>query len=149
MLKSSRLLEFILSQLFTNIDCSATDCQNFGKYYVPYFWAKCLEIAEDQYLRSEAKRIGHYSCNVQSAVQYPRLQQCLDSKILKESSLQLIPKWRKNRSPISPNMTCKSNRSRNYPWRTGGQWGGEAGKIFDKGVENLLLQHASRYKDTF
>ena len=73
MLKSSRLLEIILPQLFTNIniDCSATCCQNFGKYYVPYFWAKCLEIAEDQYLRSKGWRIGHYSCNVQSAVLWP------------------------------------------------------------------------------
>ena len=72
MLKSSRLLEFILPQIFlTNIDCSATDCQNFGKYYVPYFWAKCLEIVEDQYLRSKGWRIGHYSCNVQSAVLWP------------------------------------------------------------------------------
>ena len=43
-------------------------CQDLCENGISYFWAKCLEVAGDQYLRSEQQRIGHYPCNVQSTI---------------------------------------------------------------------------------
>ena len=54
------------------------ECQNLPGNSISYFWAKCLEVARDQYLRSEQQRSGHYyscSCNVQSTICQSRLQQ--------------------------------------------------------------------------